>query len=128
MQWSLGQERDEPTTVGGKNTEFLCLLQALGLLDTYSELFRGHLHSVSHSTAPVLPGASWERWNREVYVTFQADTKPTLPRTSSGGSGRSVTVQSTFHKGAKQQSTAGPCSIPTAPLLPHHSRWKQESF
>lgn len=89
-----------------------------GLLDTYSELFRGHLHSVSHSTAPVLPGASWERWNREVYVTFQADTKPTLPRTSSGGSGRSVTVQSTFHKGAKQQSTAGPCSIPTAPLLP----------
>lgn len=97
----------------GKSTDFLCFLQALGC--PWQLLWHCSGDTCTLYCIPqlwVLPGALWERWNREVYTTFQADTEP---HTALHLIWRWWEV---CDKGAKQQSTAVPCRIPRAPLLP----------
>lgn len=108
MQWSLGQEMSQQLWEG-KSTKFLCLL------DSYSDPVQGApaLCIVFHSSRFCQEPRPHGRGGTGNFMRHSRLTSsPTLPCTSPGGSGRSVT------QGAKQQSTGVPCSVPAAPLLP----------
>lgn len=78
-------------------------------------LFRGHLLSVLYSTAP--GSARSLGLMEEVEQGILCDT-PDWHRAPRCLAPHLEAVGGLWHKGAKQQSTGVPCSVPAAPLLP----------
>lgn len=113
MQGSLGRKEMSQWLWECKKPKFLCLLQALVSLTATLTLFRGHLHSVLHSTAP----GSARSLMGEVEQGSLCDISGWhwAPRCLAP---HLEAVGGLWHKGGKKQSTGVPCNIPTAPLLP----------